>query len=300
MVPLPPPPPPSIVVDGCLYPADAPVLRADDRGFLYGDGAFETLRLVHGRPAHLDRHLARLGSTLAALGIAAPAPGRIAGELAALVAANGLGDGEGAARVSVSRGTSAGPRPGEGRPTVVVSAGPLPARVVARRAGARLRLVEGPARAVAGHKTLCYLPGVLALGTVAPDEEPVWVVGDAVLEGATCNVFAWIDGRLCTPPADGRLLPGVARAVLCAAGAVEAPIDRAALGRAEAVFITSALLPVAPVVAIDGVAFNPGPPGLLARLRAALDPAEDARGGGRPPAEAQIPSAGRRARRGER
>lgn len=277
MVPLPPPPPSSIIVDGRMYPADAPVLRADDRGFLYGDGAFETVRLVDGRPAHLGRHLARLGATLAALAIEAPAPQRVADELAALVAANGLGAGEGAARVSVSRGVGAGPRPGAGRATVVVTAGPLPARVVERRGGARLRLVEGPARAIAGHKTLCYLPGVLALGAVAPNEEPVWVEGEAVLEGATCNVFAWIDGRLCTPPADGRLLPGVARAVLLEAGAVEAVIDRAAL-RAAAVFVTSALLPVAPVVAIDGVACRPAPPEVLARLRSALDPAGGAGG----------------------
>ena len=31
-----------------------------DRGFLYGDGVFETVRIYDGRPVWLERHLARL------------------------------------------------------------------------------------------------------------------------------------------------------------------------------------------------------------------------------------------------
>lgn len=275
------------MVDGCLYPADAPVLRVDDRGFLYGDGLFETLRIVDGRVVHLDRHLARLDAGLGALGIERPAPGRIAAEIEAVVAVNGLLGGEGAARVTISRGVGgAGPRPGVGRPTVVVTGRRLAAGVIERRQGMRLRLVPGPWRALAHHKTLCYLPSVLALGAVEADEEPVLLDGEAVLEGATCNVFACMGGTLYTPPADGRLLPGVARAVLLERGAaagiavVEAPLDRAALWAAEAVVVTSALLPVAPVMAIDGVTRSGPPAALMQRLRAVLDPVKSSGGEG--------------------
>ena len=34
-----------------------------DRGFLYGDGVFETVRIHNGRPVWLDRHLARLADS---------------------------------------------------------------------------------------------------------------------------------------------------------------------------------------------------------------------------------------------
>lgn len=273
------------MVDGRLYPADAPVLRADDRGFLYGDGLFETLRVIDGRVAHLDRHLARLDRGLDALGIERPGPGRLAAEIEAVVAVNGLGAGEGTARVTISRGVGgSGPRPGVGRPTVVVTARRLPSSVIERRSGMRLRLIPGPWRALAHHKTLCYLPAVLALGAVEADEEPVLLDGEWVLEGATCNVFAWMGGTLYTPPADGRLLPGVARALLIERGAavgvavVEAPLDRATLWAAEAVVVTSALLPVAPVTAIDGGARSGPPAALMQRLRAVLDPAPDSEG----------------------
>ena len=38
-----------------------------DRGFLYGDGVFETLRIYNGKPFLLDRHLGRLSHGLGSL-----------------------------------------------------------------------------------------------------------------------------------------------------------------------------------------------------------------------------------------
>lgn len=43
-----------------------------DRGFQYGDGLFETLRVVKGQPQHWSRHMARLLAGCERLGIAAP------------------------------------------------------------------------------------------------------------------------------------------------------------------------------------------------------------------------------------
>lgn len=279
-----PSPAPRILLNGRLHPADAPVLRADDRGFVYGDGAFETVRIVDGRPRLLSRHLTRLAATLDALAIRAPRGVDLRRDLGRLVAENGLGAGEAVARITVSRGVGGGPRPGAlgSDPTVLITARPLPGHIAERRRGVRLRTVEGPHRALPHHKTLCYLPGVLALAAVGPDEEPLLVDGDAVLEGATCNVFARVGAEVRTPPM-GAILPGVARAALLAGAAragidvVEAPLDRAMLAAADAIWVSNALLPVAPVVALDGVgrAEAARPSAMTARLRAVIEASDE-------------------------
>jgi para-aminobenzoate synthetase/4-amino-4-deoxychorismate lyase len=80
---------------------------------------------------------------------------------------------------------------------------------------------------------------------------PGWLAVDldgAVLEAAWANV--WIEddvGALLTPPADGRILPGITRARLLAdPRAREAPLTLAALGRARAILLTSSVRLVTP------------------------------------------------------
>ncbi|MFQ5720273.1 MAG: aminotransferase class IV, partial [Acidobacteriota bacterium] len=48
-------------------------LPATDRGVLWGEGLFETVGLVAGRPFRLEAHLDRLAASVRALGL--PAPG---------------------------------------------------------------------------------------------------------------------------------------------------------------------------------------------------------------------------------
>jgi para-aminobenzoate synthetase/4-amino-4-deoxychorismate lyase len=70
----------------------------------------------------------------------------------------------------------------------------------------------------------------------------------AVLEASTANVFLVEDGAYVTPPADGRILPGVTRARLIAAtGAREEEFGLDRLDAADAVLLTSAIALVTPV-----------------------------------------------------
>ncbi len=59
-------------LNGTLCPADAPVITLDNRAFHYGDGVFETMRIVRGKPCFLDAHHARLQEGLKALRIDLP------------------------------------------------------------------------------------------------------------------------------------------------------------------------------------------------------------------------------------
>ncbi len=89
------------------------------------------------------------------------------------------------------------------------------------------------------------------------------------------NVFAVIDGILRTPPADGRILPGVARALTSSMsfdGAFDVqtgPIEHRALLSASEIFVTNAVRGVIPVRMIDGaeVGSNVSPLTTLLRER---------------------------------
>jgi para-aminobenzoate synthetase/4-amino-4-deoxychorismate lyase len=72
---------------------------------------------------------------------------------------------------------------------------------------------------------------------------PLLVDADGdVLEAAIANVWIVEDGELVTPPADGRILPGVTRGRLLAAGAGrEEEVGLARLEAADAVLLTSSI-----------------------------------------------------------
>jgi para-aminobenzoate synthetase component I len=97
-----------------------------------------------------------------------------------------------------------------------------------------------------------------------------------VLETDRANVFAVIDGVLRTPPADGRLLPGVTRAAIlrlaAAAGlpACVGPLSSGDLRRASEMFVTNSVRGVLPVRSAAGGALAAAPGPVTARLIAAL------------------------------
>jgi para-aminobenzoate synthetase/4-amino-4-deoxychorismate lyase len=85
-----------------------------------------------------------------------------------------------------------------------------------------------------------------------------------VLEAARASVFAAFDGRLSTPPLDGRILPGIARAgAIAAAAEAGVGVDQRALQRddllaADEVFLTGSVRGVEPARSLDGVPLAAG------------------------------------------
>jgi para-aminobenzoate synthetase/4-amino-4-deoxychorismate lyase len=108
------------------------------------------------------------------------------------------------------------------------------------------------------------------------DEVPLLVDADGnVLEAGRANIFAVSDGRLATPPVDGRILPGTARAATLEIAAdlgIEAaertlPLDE--LREADEVFLTSSIRGLRPARWLDGTELRQGG-GLVERLAAEL------------------------------
>jgi len=149
--------------------------------------------------------------------------------------------------------------------------GPIPA-------AAALHSVTIPG-GLGAHKWLDrrLLAGLAEAAGLGPDEH--LLIEDSngdVLETDRANVFAVIDGVLHTPPADGRLLPGITRAAVLRAAACdgittkEMPIGRRQLLEASEVFVTNSVHGVVSALALaeGAAAWEAGP--IASRLRGAL------------------------------
>jgi branched-chain amino acid aminotransferase len=252
-----------------------------DRGFLLGDGLFETMRAERGRVPFLDRHLDRLEAGAAALGIPLPQP-RDTNAAACLevLEANRLTDGNAALRITLSRGP--GPRglapPAEPTPTLLITAVPLtdatppPARAVI---SAIRRNERSPLSRI---KSLNYLDAVLALREArerGADEALLRNTAGRLACASAANLFLVQDGTLLTPDLGEGVLPGITRAILLevAGGlgiaAEQARLPPSALEHAEEVFLTNSLIGLRPIVAVDGHPVGPGEAGPVARRLAA-------------------------------
>ena len=229
-------------------------------------GVFTSLRVCGGRGYDLDGHLARLdGSAWRLFGKHLP-PG-LGTDLAACLA------GQPSGRLRITARPAGGPL----RVTVeVVPVGPAPQTVA-------LRPVTIPG-GLGAHKwldrrLLAVLSDQAGLG---PDEHLLIQDGNGdVLETDRASIFAVIDGVVYTPPADGRLLPGVTRAAVLRLArddgiiAKEEPLSVRLLRMASEVFVTNSVYGVRPARSLAGTdaGWKAGP--VAGRLQAALARRQD-------------------------
>jgi branched-subunit amino acid aminotransferase/4-amino-4-deoxychorismate lyase len=133
-------------------------------------------------------------------------------------------------------------------------------------------------RELSRHKTLNYLEHLRGkrAAVSAGFDEGLWVDDKGtVLEGATCNIFAVLDGEIVTPAVTAGLLPGVARrVVLTLKGLVpvrETTLTTTMLATAQEVFVTNALMGVASVCAVDERAYDVDRNSVMRTVRAAFE-----------------------------
>ena len=264
-------------VDGRLVPADQAVVSVYDRGFRTGEGVFETLRAYGQHVFRLAAHLERARAGAEELGFDPGPTDRLAEAVRATAAANheALQGADSALRLTISAGLidpeSPVPGRGVGPPTVVVTSHPLAASTEEASA------VTVPlARELPHVKAVSYLVAVTAkrrARDLGADEALLTDGHGHVLEGATSNVFAVVEGTLITPPTGAGLLAGVTRAVVLelAEGlgvpSEERPLTLEELLRADEAFLTSTTRELVALTEVDGRAFGTG--ALLGHLRQA-------------------------------
>jgi branched-chain amino acid aminotransferase len=265
-------------VDGELVAGSEATVSVRDRGFMYGDGAFETMRVYGGEVFQWDAHADRLRRSCEALGFSGSLPNEedLRARVEETLAANDLT--EAYTKLSVTRGVQPGkltPDP-DVDPTIVVYASPLPRGGISGERvwdePATLKTVEQrkvPDSALpADAKTHNYLNSILArleLRESEADEAIVRSVDGLLAEGATSNLFFVHEGVLCTPAASVPLLPGIMRDVVLelADGAgiavVTGEYDPGALRNATEVFVTNSTWEIRPATSVDGRAYEVGP-----------------------------------------
>ena len=248
----------------------------DDRACQFGDGLFETLAVIDGQPCLWQRHLDRLSLGCERLRLPPPDSETLLAEARRLCA--------GRRRAVLKIVVGAGPggrgyaRPERLRPSRWLRCsdrpddGAAPLRLIT----CSLRLAAQPR--LAGIKHLNRLEQVLARAELPEDADEGLLLdrnGD-VVEAIAANLLVRLDGRWLTPPIRDCGVDGTVRRHLLEAGPAvgltveEAPLQPETLRRAEALYLTSALLGIRPVARLDDHRYpDPERPPPLERLHRA-------------------------------
>jgi 4-amino-4-deoxychorismate lyase len=237
------------LVNGVRVDDLAKALPLNDRGLQYGDGLFETARLVDGAVRFLDAHLERLQLGCERLRIAPVDPDTLRREIAAATAT--LRDA--VVKIVVSRGVGArGYRPsGECKSTRIVAVYPSPEDEPQRSLTLRwCQMRLGRNERLAGIKHLNRLEQVLAQSEwddPAIDEGLLLDTEGELVCATSANVFIVRDGILLTPDLRYCGVRGVMRRKVLEAAArlglatSEEPLWPHDLETADEVFLTNAV-----------------------------------------------------------
>jgi 4-amino-4-deoxychorismate lyase len=231
-----------------------------DRGLLYGDGVFRTLRSAGGRALHWPLHYQKLQHDCAALGIFCPDFGRLSAELASLL----VDHPDAVLKIIVTRGQGMrGYAPvSDAIPTHIWDVSPLPAYPVSNLTEGvtlglcTLRLSHQPR--LAGIKHLNRLENVLAAAECIEVNEGLLLdVEGLVIEGVRSNVFLISQGCLITPDLSRCGVAGVQRdRVMDCARQIGMKVEVRNVGldelhKADEVFLTNSVFGLWPVARFE-------------------------------------------------
>jgi branched-chain amino acid aminotransferase len=260
----------TIFLNGHLVPEAEAVVPVNDRGFMYGDGLFETVRIVNRRPFRLAQHLERMTRGADFLKINLPFPPKeLQRFVDQLIEANGKP--EAILRVTLTRGPGErGYAPkAEGRPTLVMTLHAAPST----ESVLHWSLITSSFRVLAADplssfKTLCKLTHVMARDEAArkgADEALLINTNGEVAETTSGNIFWTYNDQICTTPTGRGVLPGITRAVvleICQALGLQTNkrvIKPEALRNSQGVFLTQSVFGIVPVATFDGEPIAPSP-----------------------------------------
>lgn len=256
------------MLDGTVIDPESPVLRVDDLGVTRGDGVFETILVVDGKPRELGPHLDRLARSAAMLQL--PEPDRAAWERCVRAV---LDNWRGASEMALKLVYTRGPEFGDGTPTGYAMGLPISEKVLAaREAGVAAillergydpEIVERAPWLLLGAKSLSYAVNMAAIRhaeSVGAAEVIFTAADGSVLEGPTSTVVIASGRTLRTTPPSSGILKGTTQGALFRAAEragwvtkVE-PVTVAELKDAEAVFLASSVRKITRVHTLDGVA----------------------------------------------
>ena len=267
---------PTCYLNGAYLPLAEARISPLDRGFLFGDGAYEVMPVYAGRPFRLEAHCARLARSLGELRMRDPLSREQWREVfTTLIAAAGGDDQYLYWQVTrgAERGRNHAPLPEIAR-TVFAFAAPWPAP-------SRETLEQGVACITAADtrwarcdvKSTALLANVLLrqLAVDAGAGETILLREGHLTDASASAVHVVIGGEVHTPPNSREILPSTTRTVveeLATRAGIRwraAPVSEPQLRAAEEIWISAATREVQPVTRLDGRAVGAGRPGPLWR-----------------------------------
>jgi len=257
-------------------------IPANDAGFLYGAGLFETMRALNGVVFALNEHLDRLFSSAQALSIRNTySKEYITDAVYQTLKANDFTD----ARLRLTLTSGPMSLEEDARPTVVITATrftPYPAEY--SKNGVLVVLspfkqnVHDP---TSGHKTTCYFPRIRALDEARKKRaaEALWfTIDNRLAEGCISNVFLVKNSGLYTPPVQTPVLPGIARKTVLQIAAedsisvTEKDLHISDVLEADEIFLTNVIMQILPVSRVEQHTVGQGKVGeITKRLRERFD-----------------------------
>ncbi len=267
-------------VNDRLVPAEEAKISVLDRGFVYGDGIFETLLVRNGAVFRLREHLERLAESAKIVRIEMPWSGdELEEKVYEVVRANGMD--QAAMRVNVSRGVGSWrlTTKGADHPTLVISMYPLPDYpadtytrgwpvIVSREVTVMDPVIPGRA------KTSNRINLILAKREAeerGAAEAILLNMSGHLTEGTSTNLFFGSGGKLCTPALEEGILWGITRDIVIRIGrdlgfeVVEGEFHPGDLESADEAFLSFTTAGVVPISEVDGNAIGKETAGSMTR-----------------------------------
>lgn len=268
-----------VYVNGSFLPRSEARVSVEDRGFVFGDGVYEVLRVINGRLFATRFHNQRLERSLEGVRIAlksGDSPASLVEIGKQLLKENNLLQGEATLYMQVTRGATTRAHnfpPPDIIPTVYVSVARFTPYADLAQSGAPAITQPDLRWARCDLKTLNLLPNVLASQTAKERGafEAMLIRDGVVTEGTKTNFFGVVNGSLRTHPSDSHILPGITRSVLrdlardLGIELDETPIKASEIPKLSELFLTGTTTDVMPVVKLDDKPIGKGKPGELTR-----------------------------------
>jgi branched-chain amino acid aminotransferase len=240
-------------------------LDPNDRGFLLGDGVFETVAVINRKPLWLDEHVQRVAHAAGELGIAFNAEGTFTGLTEVLKKSAAQCE---VLRITLSRGKAARGLAGDGTsPSLLITLDEFAARNFFQPCRLKVSQVRRNEFAPSSRlKTLSYIDGIAAAREVAGEADDALMLNTSghVASATVGNIFALHGDELITPSLDQGILPGITRRVLLdhakklGLKAIERAVPLEDLVRADAVFLCNSLRFIRPVTTLNGEPLGKG------------------------------------------
>lgn len=268
-----------VYLNGSYLEQDNAKISVNDRGFLFGDGIYEVIRVVEGSYVLAQEHLDRMDEGLEAIGIDMDSSIRnkmltIGQEL---IRKNNLEKGQSSVYIQVTRGAASArshtfPDPAVS-PTVYLSAGSFTPHRQLHKDGVPVITVPDVRWSRCNLKTVNLLPNTLAKQRAkdAGVNSAIMIRDGVITESPNANIFGVKDGVLYTYPATHQILNGITRqAVLKIADQLDIPvilepIPEHKLFDQDELFFSGTTTDIQPITVVDGKKIGNGKPGNVVR-----------------------------------